>query len=141
MTQHLGELLSALLDGEVSSEERSRIDDHLVGCGRCRSELDELASARAAVRSLPLLEVPPTAVSLPVPPPAVQRRFRVWMGAAAAALVLVVGFAALMSPGEPTPLPHAELPAAFVARSAAASSFNATKAMLPAMPATDGGGR
>lgn len=55
---HRPELLSAMLDGEVSEAEASWIKTHLDDCGQCRAELDDLATARAAVRGLPLLDLP-----------------------------------------------------------------------------------
>lgn len=55
---HRPELLSAMLDGEVSEAEASWIKTHLDDCGQCRDELDDLAAARAAVRGLPMLDLP-----------------------------------------------------------------------------------
>lgn len=55
---HRPELLSAMLDGETSETEAAWIASHLEGCGQCRAELDDLASARAAVRGLPVLDLP-----------------------------------------------------------------------------------
>jgi anti-sigma factor RsiW len=55
---HRPELLSAMLDGELSEAEAAWVAEHLDGCGICMSELDDLSSARAAVRSLPLLDLP-----------------------------------------------------------------------------------
>jgi len=55
---HRPELLSAMLDGELSDAEAIWVVHHLDGCGQCRRELDDLASARAAVRSLPMLDLP-----------------------------------------------------------------------------------
>lgn len=55
---HQAELLSAMLDGELSEAEAGWVASHLDGCGQCRSELEDLASARAAVRGLPMLDLP-----------------------------------------------------------------------------------
>ncbi|MEX1006003.1 MAG: zf-HC2 domain-containing protein [Acidimicrobiia bacterium] len=55
---HRPELLSAMLDGELSESEAAWVAAHLDGCGQCRSELDGLASARSAVRGLPMLDLP-----------------------------------------------------------------------------------
>lgn len=55
---HRPELLSAMLDGETSETEAAWIASHLDGCGQCRAELDDLAAARAAVRGLPMLDLP-----------------------------------------------------------------------------------
>ena len=90
---HPGDLLSAYLDGEVSASERAGIDEHLAVCPPCRGELEDLAGARAAVRSLPMLE-PPAGI-LPEPAePVVRRLFGrrlAWAAAAVMAGVLGVG--------------------------------------------------
>ncbi len=101
---HLGELLSAYLDGEATGDEEERVVLHLDGCGACRDELLELDAARAAVRSLPVLEPAGFAdkitreqpvVTVPLASAAAPSRRRVrpvaWAAAAAAALVLAVG--------------------------------------------------
>lgn len=55
---HLGEQLSAYLDGQVDTEEHQFVIAHLEFCTGCRLELHELDAARTAVRSLPGLEPP-----------------------------------------------------------------------------------
>jgi anti-sigma factor RsiW len=55
---HRPELLSAMLDGELSDAEATWVAEHLGGCVQCRAEMEDLAGARAAVRSLPLLDLP-----------------------------------------------------------------------------------
>ncbi len=55
---HRPELLSAMLDGELTETETQWVSDHLAGCGHCKRELEDLSGARAAVRSLPMLDVP-----------------------------------------------------------------------------------
>ncbi len=99
---HPSELLSALLDGELSEQERAHVMDHLNKCSTCEGELNGLHSARAAVRSLPLLELPPgfgpagDEVANVVP---LTRRPPVWVAAAAAAiLALFVGVATILAP-------------------------------------------
>ncbi len=103
-TAHLGELLSAYLDGEVTGDEEERVVLHLDGCPACRDELLDLDAARTAVRSLPVLEPAGFAdkitreqpvVAPPVEAARARRRSRArpmaWAAAAAAALVLAVG--------------------------------------------------
>lgn len=55
---HLGEQLSAFLDGELTTGEVPVITDHLRTCTDCRHELADLDKSRIAVRSLPGLEPP-----------------------------------------------------------------------------------
>lgn len=55
---HLGELLSAYLDGELVPEEHNRVTTHLAICSACQEDLAGLHGARAAVRGLPILEAP-----------------------------------------------------------------------------------
>ena len=49
---HLGEKLSALIDGELDGTERDRAHAHLAGCERCRGEAAELRSLKQRLRSL-----------------------------------------------------------------------------------------
>lgn len=99
---HPGELLSAFLDGELDHRERNQVTEHLGTCSSCAEELNGLHFARAAVRSLPVLEVPPgltpaenqAARVLPL-----TRRPPVWVAAAAAAiLAFFVGIATILAP-------------------------------------------
>ena len=55
---HLGDALSAFLDGELGPGERAAAESHLTACDHCRSELDRAAVARAQVRALPSVEPP-----------------------------------------------------------------------------------
>ena len=56
--EHLGEQLSAYLDGELVTMEMPAISAHLDTCTECRRELAELDKSRTAVRALPGLEPP-----------------------------------------------------------------------------------
>src|SRR5581483_158004 len=47
---HLGPILSALLDGELEPGEQTAAADHLAGCDACRAELERTAWTRRAVR-------------------------------------------------------------------------------------------
>ena len=99
---HPSELLSALLDGELTDDERARIADHLGTCSVCQEELDDLNAARTAVRSLLVVEMPPGLVPSGENPAEVlplTRRPPVWIAAAAAAiLALFVGVATILAP-------------------------------------------
>jgi Putative zinc-finger len=57
--EHPGELLTAYLDDELSGEEARAVEAHLVACGRCSAELDELSAARRLLRGLPPVPAPP----------------------------------------------------------------------------------
>ena len=95
---HLGDLLSALLDGELGGAERRDAEHHLAGCEGCRLELALVESARGALRGLPSLELPPGLV--PAPPR--RRRWMpapAWITATAVAVALAVGL--VVGPGEP----------------------------------------
>jgi anti-sigma factor RsiW len=52
------ELLSAYLDGEVSSEERAQIAQRLAGSAEYRNELETLKALQAALRDLPRYRLP-----------------------------------------------------------------------------------
>jgi anti-sigma factor RsiW len=49
---HLGDRLSALVDGELSGAERDRVSAHLAGCAQCRTEAAELRALKQKLRSL-----------------------------------------------------------------------------------------
>jgi anti-sigma factor RsiW len=55
---HLGEQLSAYLDGELITMEMPAVNSHLATCSDCRRELADLDRARTAIRALPGIEPP-----------------------------------------------------------------------------------
>lgn len=55
---HLGELLTAYLDGELRGNELDVVVGHLSGCEDCIAEFHELKETRAALHSLPYLKAP-----------------------------------------------------------------------------------
>lgn len=55
---HLGDDLSALLDGELSAEQEAAARTHLAGCASCRDELAAVEDARQMLRSLPFIDPP-----------------------------------------------------------------------------------
>lgn len=115
---HLGELLSAHLDGELSLGEARLVAGHLEVCGACRAEFDDLAAARAAVRRLPALELPES-LTADIPSTEGQRRLSAttqWAAVAAAVLALAVGSVSLLNEPTPEPISAADLGAVYVAR-------------------------
>lgn len=116
---HLGELLSAHLDGELSLGEARLVAGHLEVCGTCRAEFDDLAAARAAVRTLPALELPESVAAAISPTD--RRRVRMpapqWAAAVAAVvLALAVGSVTLLGESPPEPISASDLGAVYVAR-------------------------
>ncbi len=55
---HPHELLSALLDGELTAPEREAVDRHLAGCPACRDLLEDLRHLAAASSADPVPQVP-----------------------------------------------------------------------------------
>ena len=49
---HLGDRLSALVDGELTGAERDRASAHLAGCAQCRAEAAQLRALKRKLRSL-----------------------------------------------------------------------------------------
>lgn len=49
---HLGEILSALVDGELSGAELDRANAHVAACGACRVEANALRRLKHELRSL-----------------------------------------------------------------------------------------
>jgi hypothetical protein len=56
--EHLGELLSAQLDGELTAEESAHVDSHLASCADCRAELEATSAVRTALRGAPAIDPP-----------------------------------------------------------------------------------
>jgi anti-sigma factor RsiW len=99
---HLGDLLSALVDGELTPEQARTAQRHLARCSRCRIEAEMTAQASGLVAGLPRLALPaPVLAGLTA---GMHRRPRplVWAGAAAA----VVGLSLLAV----SPSPHRVTP-------------------------------
>ena len=79
---HLGDRISALVDGELSAAERDRAHAHLAGCTACRAEANQLRALKKRMRGLG--EVPPgdaltqrlIALAEPGPPVPARRRAR-----------------------------------------------------------------
>ena len=107
--RHLGDALSALLDGELTGRAADDARAHLAVCGVCSEELAAVGQARSWVRALPPVE----------PPAEFYERLRSGRAAAVAPLgprrvgvaVLAMGAAAslallgLASPQEPATAP------------------------------------
>jgi len=49
---HLGEQISALIDGELTGAELDRANAHLAACQRCRAEAAEMRQLKRALRTL-----------------------------------------------------------------------------------------
>lgn len=49
--RHVGERLSGYLDGELTQQDRQRVELHLGDCGQCRALLDELSALRERMGS------------------------------------------------------------------------------------------
>ena len=58
ISRHLGDVVSAYLDGQLSASDRYRAESHLAGCDRCRDQLTDMMFVRARLRALPILELP-----------------------------------------------------------------------------------
>ena len=55
--QHVGELLSGYIDGELTQQERQRVDIHCDSCAECRQLRDELRDIRSDVGEAHLSEI------------------------------------------------------------------------------------
>jgi anti-sigma factor RsiW len=126
---HLGEVVSAYLDGELPPLERRRAESHLAGCDLCRDELTDMMFVRARLRALPMLELPPELTTKsPVVAP-IYRRAKVLVGAAAAAVTMVLALAAMASPGDVVALSGNEFSMTYGAR--ASLDQNQTGRLVP----------
>jgi anti-sigma factor RsiW len=134
---HPGELLSAFLDGELTPDEHRRVMRHLAGCEACANELAGLQQARAAVRSLIVMEPPPGLIPAPERPPA-HRRIPVWVAAAAAAvLALFIGVATVAGPRTALEIRLDEISTQYGARTSLDPDVT-PRQVIPAIPAVGG---
>lgn len=129
---HLDELLSAYLDGETDPSESHRVSGHLAQCLRCRRRLAGLQEARAAVRSLPLLHMPPDLVPVG-DTDRVSRRRPVWLGAAAAAVAALIAVASLAGGPDQEAIDLSDLTRQVGARAALDSGAGSLKVVLPGL--------
>lgn len=123
--------MSAYLDGELGRSEIEELLAHLDKCGRCAAELEEMQQVRAAVRSLPLLELPagliPEAEAEVVP---LRRNRGFLVGAAAAIVALVIAIAALVTPSAGS-VSLEELNSRYGARASLDPAFGPAKVVVP----------
>lgn len=128
---HPSEQISAYLDGELHGQELAGLLEHLSGCGKCSAELEEFHQVRAAVRSLPVLELPenivPEADRVVVP---LRQNRGVWVGAAAAVVALVIAVAAMVTP-PPSAVSVDDLSSRFGARVSLDPAFSSAKVVVP----------
>jgi predicted anti-sigma-YlaC factor YlaD len=85
---HLGDLLSALVDGEMAGPGRQAAEDHLSSCQLCRAEWEQTARVHVLVAELPSLDLPPAVWAAVMVGGRRRARSRVWVGAAAAVVAL-----------------------------------------------------
>jgi len=110
---HIGEQLSAFLDGELTTGEVPIVTTHLDTCRECRYELAALDRSRTAIRALPGVEPP---AFLGVYREQIRHKRRgvrvavvVASGAAAVALAFAIG--PFVSTSEPTAITISDLDA------------------------------
>lgn len=129
---HPSELISAYLDGELTSRERGELAQHISTCGRCAADLEGLQRVRAAVRALPVLELPEdifrSSYQGDVVP--LHRNRGMWVGAAAAVVALVIAIAALVTPPASS-ITIDELSSRFGARVSLDPAFGPAKVIVP----------
>lgn len=129
---HLGDRLSAYLDGELVTMEYRRVTRHLVDCPECRAELAELDRARIAVRSLPGVDTGMTGEIpvLAVLPDRRRRRGLVVGGIAATAAAAVLVLGVTLGGGDAPVYSLDDLAARHVARASAEPASSVLPAMI-----------
>jgi anti-sigma factor RsiW len=127
---HPDELLSVYLDGEATPAESRRVRAHLADCVHCRCHLYELNEMRAAVRSLPMLELPPGLIPHEDAGAGHRKRHRsIWLGAAAAVAAAVIAVASLVT--APQPIAVSDISRQFGARASLDSGSASMKLVIP----------
>ena len=57
--EHVERWMMEALDGEIGSEERADLDDHLARCGACRATWDRLQAVEGILTAAPVAPPPP----------------------------------------------------------------------------------
>ena len=70
---HLGDALSALVDGELAEDALAGVRAHLAGCGACRQERATTAAVSQLLTEMPRLDLPPE-IALRLDLPAIRLR-------------------------------------------------------------------
>jgi anti-sigma factor RsiW len=104
MNAHPGDLLSSLLDGELTPREADGVRAHLAECAECRREFEFISEARTLVRDLPPVDPPFGFFERMVRPR--HRWARAGVAALAGAAAVSVAFMAVAAPREPHVSPH-----------------------------------
>jgi anti-sigma factor RsiW len=101
---HPGDLLSALLDGELGLAEAGAVRSHLDSCPECQRELDYISGARTLVRGLPAVD-PPFGFFERMLSPRRSRWAKGAVGMLAAGAAASIAVVALAAPREPSVKP------------------------------------
>ncbi len=137
----LHDLLSALLDGELAPAEASEVRAYVDRHPEAQVELDDLARVRSWVRDLPAVDPPFGFYERLLRPPAPARRFgpklAAALGAAAAAVVVLVGVTPLSDRVAPPVNAYAERHMHMVAPTPDPAAGGGT--IAGSAPATTGG--
>jgi anti-sigma factor RsiW len=104
MNAHPGDLLSSLLDGELTPREQEGVRAHLAECVECRRELEFISQARTFVRDLPRVDPPFGFFERMMRPR--HRWARTGVAALAGAAAVSVAVMAVAVPREPHVSPH-----------------------------------
>lgn len=125
---HPSDAISAYLDGELTAAESRLLMAHLASCGKCVAEMEDLQRVRAAIRALPVVELPqglvPEAEAELVP---LRRHRGFWMGAAASVVAAVIAVAAMFSSPPQPNLTVEDLSSRFGARASLDPAFTPAK--------------
>jgi anti-sigma factor RsiW len=101
---HPGDLLSALVDGELTPGEQEGVQAHLSTCEQCRRELRLIGEGRTLVRDLPPVDAPFGFYERMLRPR--HRWARAGVAALAVGAAASVGIMGMVAPREAAVSPH-----------------------------------
>lgn len=90
MTPHLGDLVSALADGQLVPADEEVARSHLTGCASCSAELAATLEVRALVRCLPAVDPRRPLIAVEASPGRPSRAAGLLAAAAASVALLVL---------------------------------------------------
>jgi hypothetical protein len=94
MSEHIGDLLSAYVDGQLTRSEVKKVETHLEVCDQCRDELKLITNSQTLLSQMPMLDAP-RGFFVPGYKSFIKARWVLSFAAGAAVAAVIIGTVAL----------------------------------------------